>query len=49
LGKAVIPCYASRRRLIDTIGGERIRLFPGDLLDVEALALLNVDDANDDK
>jgi hypothetical protein len=32
LGKPVIACYANRRRLVDTIGNETIKLFPGDIL-----------------
>jgi len=40
LGKTVIPCYVSRSRLVDTIGEESVRLFPGDTLGPEALSRL---------
>jgi len=40
LGKAVIPCYIDRRRLLDTIGAEKIKLYPGDLLGAEELSRL---------
>lgn len=38
LGKPVVACYADRRRIVDTIGGETAKLYPGELLDAAALA-----------
>ncbi|PAW78393.1 MAG: hypothetical protein B9S32_07665 [Verrucomicrobia bacterium Tous-C9LFEB] len=35
LGKPVVACYTSRRWIFDTIGGETLRLFPGDHISVE--------------
>lgn len=41
LDKPVIACYTSRRLIFDTIGGETLRLFPGDNISTEDSLKIN--------